>query len=78
MSGAQIRLTRMELYQKVWSAPRATVAKEFGFPPGRCQMHAADTISPFLPTSPDWTAENKQEFLACLTHTCVVEPFEKG
>jgi hypothetical protein len=30
MSGTRIRLTRAELYQKVWAAPMTTVAKEFG------------------------------------------------
>ncbi|MFY9910225.1 MAG: hypothetical protein WAK56_10300 [Candidatus Sulfotelmatobacter sp.] len=30
MSGTRIRLTRAELYEKVWAAPMATVAREFG------------------------------------------------
>src|ERR1700752_4839193 len=30
MSGTRIRLTRADLYQKVWAAPMTTVAKEFG------------------------------------------------
>lgn len=30
MSGTRIRLTRTELYQKVWVAPMTSVAKEFG------------------------------------------------
>jgi len=30
VSGTRIRLARAELYQKVWAAPMAAVAKEFG------------------------------------------------
>ena len=30
MNGTRIRLTRVELYEKVWAAPMKTAAKEFG------------------------------------------------